>query len=350
MRLRLSTLALLLTVFTPHLFADQVVLTNGDRLTGVIKKYDDQKLYLKPDYAGEIAIKWSAIAKVTGDKPLHVERTDDTKLTAPEIVANGAEVTIAETTAPVTVPSKDIKAIRSDSEELAYERSLHPGWWHAWQGGGNFGVALAHGNSETTSISMGFASDRKTFHDKLSIYANSVYSMNGLMDTTTANDIRGGVRYDRDINRSLFGYVAGDLEHDGLQALDVRAVIGTGFGYHAINNKKTSLDFLGGGAYTRENYGTGVVNDLGTTSFGVQYSKTVHSSTTFTQKAFVLPYLNSLGDYRSTVDAGMATKINRLLTWQVNVSDHYVTNPLPTFKENDLLLTTGIGVTFGKKE
>jgi hypothetical protein len=46
----------------------------------------------------------------------------------------------------------------------------------------------------------------------------------------------------------------------------------------------------------------------------------------------------------------MATKISRLFTWQVNFSDRYITNPQPTFKKNDLLLTTGLGITFGKKE
>jgi putative salt-induced outer membrane protein len=346
----MKKLFVILLVVCASAFADQIVLTNGDRLTGVIKRYDDQKLYLQPDYAGEIAIKWSAIATVTGDKPLHVERTDHTRIAADAITAHGTDVTIESIPAPVTVPAKDIKAIRSDSEELAYEKSLNPGWWRSWRGGGNFGVALAHGNSETTSVSLGFASDRKTVNDKLSMYANAVYSMNGQVGTTTANDIRGGARYDRDMSKRLFGYVAGDLEHDGLQALDVRAVLGTGLGYHAINTKTASLDFLGGGAYTREDYGTGISNDLGTSSFGVQYAKTLRSTTTFTQKAFMLPYLNSLGDYRATFDSGMATKISRLLTWQVNLSDHYVTNPQPTFRENDLMLTTGIGVTFGKKE
>src|SRR5512142_3233928 len=47
----------LILMFCATSFADQVVLTNGDRLTGVIRKYDEQKLYLKPDYSDEIAIK-----------------------------------------------------------------------------------------------------------------------------------------------------------------------------------------------------------------------------------------------------------------------------------------------------
>jgi len=74
-------------------FADQVVLTNGDRLTGVIKKFDDQKLYLKTDYSDEIVIKWSAVNKIVGDKPLHVERADAPPVEAPTLIVSGTDVT-----------------------------------------------------------------------------------------------------------------------------------------------------------------------------------------------------------------------------------------------------------------
>lgn len=36
------------------LFADQITLTNGDRLTGTIVKSDGKELTLKTDYAGEV--------------------------------------------------------------------------------------------------------------------------------------------------------------------------------------------------------------------------------------------------------------------------------------------------------
>lgn len=336
-------------LFTLNLFADTVTLTNGDRLTGVIQKFDDQKLYLKPDYSDAIAIKWSSIAKVTGDQPLHLERSDDTHLTATTITTSGDQLTL-EGASPTTLSAHDVKNIRSDSEQVSYEKSLHPGWGHAWTGGGNFGVALSKGNSDTTNVSLGFAAERKTVHDKTTIYANDVYASDGHLSLTTANDIRAGLRYDRDIAKRLFGYGSGDFEHDALADLTLRSVLGAGLGVHFINTKTTSLDLLAGGAYTRENYGTGLNNNFVSLSLGETFTRQLSASTSFNEKAFVLPYLNSVGDYRASFDAGFATKISKLLTWQVSLSDRYVTNPLPTFKKNDLLLTTGLGVTFGKKE
>ena len=50
-----------------------------------------------------------------------------------------------------------------------------------------------------------------------------------------------------------------------------------------------------------------------------------------------------------TLNASAATTIARWLAWQVAVGDRYVSNPIPGIKSNDLVLTTGIRVTFGKK-
>ena len=335
---------------TSMAFADQLTLTNGDRLTGVVTRYDDQKLYFKPDYADVMAIKWSLVSKITSDKPLHVESADNTKLEAPAIEASGDQVTV-ESATPVTIAPKDIKSIRSDSEELAYEKTLHPSWSQAWRGGGNVGFAIARGNSDTTNLSIGFTAERKTPRDKTSLYANSVYSTDGILDITTANDIRGGLRYDHDLSKRLFAFGSGDFEHDAVQDLTLRSVFGAGLGLHAINTKKTSLDLLAGGAYTRENYvDPANNNNFVSVELGETFSRTLNSATTFTEKAFVYPYFNSLGDYRATFDVGLATKLSRLLTWQVNLSERYVTNPPLGTKKNDLLLTTGLGVTFGKEE
>ena len=39
--------------------AEQVMLKNGDRLTGAIVSMDGKKLVVKTSYAGEVAIDWS---------------------------------------------------------------------------------------------------------------------------------------------------------------------------------------------------------------------------------------------------------------------------------------------------
>ena len=53
--------------------------------------------------------------------------------------------------------------------------------------------------------------------------------------------------------------------------------------------------------------------------------------------------------YRATFNGGLSTKIKSFLSWQTTVSDVYVTNPPMGTKDNDFILTTGLGFTFTRK-
>jgi len=58
--------------------------------------------------------------------------------------------------------------------------------------------------------------------------------------------------------------------------------------------------------------------------------------------------LSNTGEYRFQLDATAATKLKTWLSWQVTYSDRYLSDPLPGLKKNDVLLSTGLRLTFGK--
>jgi putative salt-induced outer membrane protein len=210
------------------------------------------------------------------------------------------------------------------------------------------GFALTRGNSQTKNLALAFTADRKTMHDQIAMYANSVYSANdapGAVPATTANAIQGGIRYDRDLTQKLFAYVGADFQTDDLQALNLRSVLGGGLGYHAIKNDRTTLDFLGGLAYTRENYTT-FNRNFAALSLGEEFTHKVGMSTLITQKFYMFPDLNDLSQYRGTFNFGTVTKFSKWLGWQNAFGDIYVTNPPAGKKQNDIIFTTGLNVTF----
>ena len=54
---KLKVPVLILVFLCPSLlFADQIVLKNGDRLTGTIEKSDDKTLLIKTEFAGEVSV------------------------------------------------------------------------------------------------------------------------------------------------------------------------------------------------------------------------------------------------------------------------------------------------------
>ncbi len=333
------------------LFADQVVLKNGDRLTGTITKSDDKTLLIKTEFAGDVTVQWPAVQEVRSTQPLHVTMANGKTAAGPVTTADGSLAVATTTSGTVSVAKSDVTALRSDAEQTAYEKSLHPGLLQGWAGAANVGFALTAGNSDTRSLALAFTADRKTSNDEIALYENTVYATNnaaGASPSTTANSNQAGARYDRNFNPRLFGFVGADFQTNALQQLNLRTVLGGGLGFHAIKSDKTTLDFLVGPNYTRENYDT-VTNSFAALSLGEELSRKLGASTLLTQKLYFFPNLSDTGQYRTAFNFGSVTKLSKWLGWQNAFGDIYVTNPpvvTPALKKNDIILTTGLNISF----
>ena len=337
--------------FGSTLFADQVVLRNGDRLTGTIAKSDDKILLIKTEFAGDITVQWPAVQEINSTQPLHVTLANGKTVAGPVTTADGSLAVTTANSGTVTVAKSDVTALRSDAEQTDYEKSLHPGLLQGWAGGANVGFALTAGNSDTRSLALAFTGDRKTLHDDISLYENTVYATNnaaGATPSTIANSNQAGARYARNLNPRLFAYVAADFQTNALQELNLRSVLGGGLGFHVINTDETTLDFLVGPNYTREKYDT-VTNSFAALSLGEELTRKLGASTVLTQKLYFFPDLSDTGQYRATFNFGSVTKLSKWLGWQNAFGDIYVTNPpsaTPALKKNDIILTTGLNLSF----
>lgn len=340
----------LLCLCCAALNAEQVTLKNGDRLTGDIVSLDAKKLTVKTTYAGLVSIDWSEVAHFTSAQPMVVTRTDNQTISGP-VTAQDSSVTVTSSSGPQTIPQTDIAFIRSTSDQAAYEKSLHPGPLQGWAGGGNFGFALARGNSDTTNLALGFNADRKTTTDEWNVTAAQLFSTSTVnnLTSTTANSLGGTLRYDRNITKRLFGFGLLTGMYDHFQDLDERISPNGGLGYHVIASQMTTLDVLGGIGYTYENYSTGLVNNFINANIGEELTHNFNAATSMYERLYFFPYLNDAGNYRGTFDFGLATKVYHAMTWNLTFGDIYNSNPVPGKKDNDLVLTTGLGITFGQK-
>jgi putative salt-induced outer membrane protein YdiY len=339
---------LLLFSFVGIMQAEKVSLKNGDSLSGSILSMDGKKLVIKTAYAGDVSIDWDAVDQFNSDKPLVITKADKQVVTG-TVSSEGAEYVVTTPQGTQKLAKSDVAVMRSPADQAAYEKSLHPGMLEGWAGGGSFGFALARGNSETTNLALGFNALRKTSNDSWVIDAASIYSSDEKLSTTTANSFQGLIRYDHDLNKKVFVYGAFAGGYDVLQNLNYRITPGGGFGFHAIANPKTTLDLLGGLGYTRESYTTGLTRNLFTLTVGDEFSHKLGANTAITQNLYYLPALNDLGNYRVNFNFGIATKLNGWLTANMNFNDRYNSEPVLHNKKNDVLVTTGLGFTFGAK-
>ena len=342
---RLPVATFFLFFWSFHSFADQVVMSNGDRLSGLIIKSDAKALVIKTEFAGEVTVQWAAISEINSTDPLHITVHDGQPLVGKiKSSQNNVEVETREK-GSVLIPKDSISSLRNDSEETAYQKSLHPGLLQAWNGGVNVSFALTRGNSQTKNLALAFIADRKTNTDHLGMYVNSVFAAPATIPSTTAQATQGGVRYDHDLSARLFGFVGADFQTDALQDLNLRSVFSAGLGLHVIKSDRTTLDLLGGGNYTRENYST-LQRNVAALTIGEELMHKLGEATVLTQKLYAYPDISNAGEYRTAFNFGTLTKLNKWLGWQNAFGDIYVTNPPGGKKQNDVLLTTGLNISF----
>jgi len=143
------------------------------------------------------------------------------------------------------------------------------------EGRGERGLRPGEGQQRHYESEHRVRGDRKTLSDEAKLYASSIYSTNGPTSSgnsggVTANEIWAVRCTAATLRRKLFGFGSGDFTHDELQNLTLRQIYSGGLGWHAVNDAKTSLDFIGGVNYTRESYSSGNhVNGVGRNLAGI---------------------------------------------------------------------------------
>jgi hypothetical protein len=338
------TLVLLLLPLTAA-FADQVVLKNGDTLTGSIVKKDGGKLTLHSEFLGDVTMPWTAIRSITSDETLTVELPNNERI-AGKVATSGETLTVSGR----SVPLLQVGDMRNPAEQKTWERLQHPGLLEAWTGFFDMGLAMARGNARTDTLTSNFNASRVTRKDKLTFTFSQIYGSaraNGVT-STIASALRGGWSYNRNVSDRFFLSTLNDYEHDRFLDLDLRFVAGGGVGVNAIKQPNTSLTFTGAADYNRENFISHVQRNSAELNFGDDFLHKFSPTTSVTQAFRVFPNLTYSGEYRMNFDIGAVTALKKWLGWHVTASDRFLSNPVFGRQRNDLILSTGLRISFAK--
>jgi hypothetical protein len=331
-------------------WADQLVLKNGDRVTGSIIKKDEKTITIKSDAFGVITAPWEQVASITAEKPVTVVLKDG-KTVEGTVATTAGKFEVATKETKLEVETVDVQAIRNADEERLYQRLLHPTWTQLWGWTGSLGFAGSVGNARTESFTTGFTATRATRNDKTTLTFSTIDAsafVNGV-NSATAKAVRGGISYDHNVSSRLFVNVFNNNEYDRFQNLDLRFIAGSGFGVHAIKSARQGLDFTGGSNYNHENFSTGLHRSSAEFFWGDDYLLHITKTISLLQGYRMYDNLSITGEYRVDADAGISTRINRWLSWNTTANTHYLSNPVVGRKKNDFLYTTGLGVTFAPR-
>ena len=346
---KISSFILLLTIAltsVSNIFADQITLKNGDRLTGKIIKQDSDTIILQTDLAGLITVSKTNVEKILLETLAQDTKKEATPIEKSETQGKGGNDAITGDAKTVAATDKEGDA---SINPAAKNKALS--FTEGWDGAANVGFSMTTGNTKNTTFTAGVRAEKSSDSDKWTTYMNSLWNRNrvGLVNVTTSNAVWGGVRYDRNITKKLFVFGSYDFERDQPQLVNFRSVVGSGLGYHAIKNDRTELDFFGGAAWNKTWY-IGPNTSTAEALVGNTLKHKFNDRLKFQQGFTLYPNLTNGGDYRFLFDSTLSADITSRIGWFTTIANRYNSTPRFGAEKNDFLFATGLKVGFGKKK
>jgi putative salt-induced outer membrane protein YdiY len=355
MRSAFGSCSILALTLTAVALADQVVMKNGDRISGALVKKDAKTLTIKSEFFGVVTLPWDQIENVKADTPINVVLPGNQTVKG-TLASAGDKVEVAAAGAEKRqVAAGDIVALRNADEQKAYERLLAPRIADLWAGTASIGWTGTRGNARTATFATALNSARVTNTDKLFLYFNSIKASATVnkTDAETAQAVRGGWGYNRNLKPRIFFNGFNDWEYDKFQNLDLRMVIGAGLGANVWKAERGRFDLLGGLAYNREKFDPirpllPFVRNGADAYWGDDFTYKLNSRTNFYQGFRMFNNLSHGDRWRMNFDAGASTQLTKWLNWNLAISDRFLNLPVTGRLKNDFLYTTGFGISFAR--
>jgi putative salt-induced outer membrane protein YdiY len=332
---RMGQVLFLLFLLNGHVLADEIVLTNGDRLTGKILEIKDGILILETDYSDPIKLKFVAVQQMSSLEPVEIHLTDGEILKGKITTDTMGQLTVAagQDREAVAVKFDNIAALNPPAAEPA-----------RWKGNITLGGNWQDGNTETMNISAGALAVRRTDNDRFLI--NFLYNSSEDSGKRTAENTYGQLKYDYFLNPKWYLYLNVDMLSDEFKDINFRTSVGPGVGYQVWEEDDKALGLEAGLAYTSEDRDVGEDTDWLSARVGVNFLYRLFDRVLFTDQFVIYPNLDDTGEYTLRNEAALVTDIGA--SWAFKLSNIWErdSDPGPVLEQDDFTWILGLQYSF----
>lgn len=322
-------------------FADQVFLTNGDRISGSIVSADGGKVVITPDFAPKtkITIAQKDISSFTSPKPILLKLTNGTLINQPVVQSAAGTVTTAPPSGAAVAPQP---------VQVASIAQINPST--AWTG--SVGVNGLYTHAATSSASIGLSGDttRRTDNDRITGNASYFYGQQTTNGVTTENANNWTVegQYDYFLTKQWYVYATTKAQGDHVNYLTLRLLPGVGVGYQWFDRDDFHLNTEAGPSYVYEQFNNGSPD---THAAAVRISNHIDKSWDADRYKFfnditLLPTVTSIRNYLVQTDTGLRVQLFAGMYSEVKGEVDYNNHPATGAKNLTTQVTLGVGITY----
>ena len=242
--------------------ADEVVLDNGDRITGELVRLEEGQLVFKTDYTGEITIQAERVSRLSTEKPVETTLLDGSSRKGMVFYreAPAGDTRPEAAMPPVEIDIAQVKDIQTKPKPRVTIRSR-----------ANVGITNERGNTDTDQYHLDAELIARSEKQRFTI--GGEFDKQRADNTTTAANWKGYGMYDYFIKPKWFLYASSLFEHDEFADLDLRTTLGAGGGHQFFESDELNLSASAGLAYIFEDFNVAEDNDFPGAQWIIQYDQ-----------------------------------------------------------------------------
>jgi putative salt-induced outer membrane protein YdiY len=237
----------ILALFAVTAQADEVILKNGDKISGTVLNKSGSVLEIKTDYAEKVVIKWDAIETLNSSIPMTITLKDKQELTGLAGASQNGTMTVKSNGVYDSQPIP-----LSEVEEINKK---------FFSGSANFGGGLSGGNTERQNYHADANIVVRSRDDKVTLggqynYGDNTENPNTATERTilAARNWQLYGTYAHYFTPKWYGYAHGLFTNDRLQDIQLRSAFGVGAGYQFFASEDLNLSLEAGPDYVNTNF------------------------------------------------------------------------------------------------
>jgi hypothetical protein len=321
---------------------DIIVMKNGDRLTGEVKKLENGILYVEPDYVSSpIPIDWFQVATVQSTAGFQVvlKNGDHAAGTIEKISADeapGADFKIRASGREISAAGNDV--VNIDSRNKSFLRQL--------TGAIDLGYNFTSGNSQTQVSSDADATYLSTQWSTGAAVTSSFSGQSGAPQTNLVDVSTFGERF---LNGNSSIVALSDFLHSSQQDLNLRVTVGGGYGHYWVRTSQIQFRGLFGAVYTHEDFRSTTSSPTQQNIealVGIQYRMFHFSRYSLFSQLSIFPGLSDIGRLRATTKTTFSVKFINNFRTNLSFWDNFDSHPPINAKKNELGISNSVGWTF----